>query len=351
MFKGFGKVVDDIKKSVQGVVSPTAQFKEELSWDLEGEGVALIKAQTRSGALELQGADQTIVSVKAEKRVRAPTQEEAEAFAQQVEVNVELEDDEVVIDAEYPETPPDVSVSVSFKITAPQSVEVKFKTGSGNIKVSEVEGEVTADAGSGGLKISKCKNALDLQTGSGEITVAECEGSVNADSGSGGIRLQKNIGAAVLHTASGKIRVTGIEGALKATSDSGGITVRNSVGALDLHALSGRISADLQSLMDHANFKTSSGSINVKVAEGAAPVVANTNSGGITVSLPVEFSGELDAKTASGSIRCQFPLIADEKVKGHLKGRIGEGEGATLDLQTSSGNIQVTAQGKLETKV
>ena len=333
MFKGFGKVVDDIKKSVQGVVSPTAQFKEELSWDLEGDGVALIKAQTRSGALELQGADQTIVSVKAEKRVRAPTQEEAEAFAQQVEVNVELEDDEVVIDAEYPETPPDVSVSVSFKITAPQSVEVKFKTGSGNIKVSEVEGEVTADAGSG------------------EITVAECEGSVNADSGSGGIRLQKNIGAAVLHTASGKIRVTGIEGALKATSDSGGITVRNSVGALDLHALSGRISADLQSLMDHANFKTSSGSINVKVAEGAAPVVANTNSGGITVSLPVEFSGELDARTASGSIRCQFPLIADEKVKGHLKGRIGEGEGATLDLQTSSGNIQVTAQGKLETKV
>ena len=266
-------------------------------------------------------------------------------------MNVELADDEVVIDAEYPETPPDVSVSVSFKITAPQSVEVKFKTGSGNIKVSEVEGEVTADAGSGGLKISKCKNALDLQTGSGEITVAECEGSVNADSGSGGIRLQKNIGAAVLHTASGKIRVTGIEGALEATSDSGGITVRNSVGALDLHALSGRISADLQSLMDHANFKTSSGSINVKVAEGAAPVVANTNSGGITVSLPVEFSGELDAKTASGSIRCQFPLIADEKVKGHLKGRIGEGEGATLDLQTSSGNIQVTAQGKLETKV
>ena len=125
MFKGFGKVVDGLKKSVQDVVSKSAQFKEELSWDLEGEGVTLVKAQTQSGALELQGAEQTIIAVKAEKRVRAPTQEEAEAFAQQVDVNVELEDDEVVIDAEYPETPPDVTVSVSFKITAPQPVAVE----------------------------------------------------------------------------------------------------------------------------------------------------------------------------------------------------------------------------------
>lgn len=351
MLKGFGKVVDDLKKSVQGVVSPAAQFKEELSWDLEGEGVSVVNARTQSGALDLQGVDQTIVTVKAEKRVRAPTQEHAEAFAQQVKVNVELEDDTVVIAAEYPETPPDVSVSVSFMIKAPPFVEAELKTGSGNIKVSEVGGKVIADAGSGGLKISKCKNTLNLHTGSGAITVAENSGQVNADSGSGGIRLQKNVGAAVLHTASGKIRVSGIEGDLEATSDSGNITVRNSVGALALHALSGRISAELQALVDRANFKTSSGSINVKLAEGTAPVVAITNSGSITLNLPVEFSGELDAKTASGTIRSQFPLIADEKVKGHLKGRIGEGEGVTLDLQTSSGDINITSQGKLETKV
>jgi DUF4097 and DUF4098 domain-containing protein YvlB len=351
MLKGFGKVVDGIKKGVQGVVSPASQFKEELSWDLEGDGVTLINARTQSGTLELQGTDQTVVTVKAEKRVYAPTDEEAEAFAQQVEVNVNLEGDQVIIGTEYPETPPDVSVSVSFKVTAPQSVATEFKTGSGDIEVSEVEGNVTANAGSGSLKIRKCKNTLDLQTGSGEIGVAECEGMVNVDSGSGGIKVQKHVGSANLHTASGKIRVTGIEGDLKATSDSGGITVRRSTGPLDLHALSGRISADQEALAGRANFKTSSGSINVKLGEGTAPVVASTNSGTITFSLPVDFTGELDAKTASGTIRCQFSLIADEKVKGHLKGRIGEGKGATLNLQTSSGNINVTAQGKLEIKV
>jgi DUF4097 and DUF4098 domain-containing protein YvlB len=351
MFKGFGKVVDSIKKSVQDVVAKTVPFKEELSWDLEGEGVTLVKAQTQSGELEITGADQTIVSVKAEKRIHASTQEEAEAFAQQVEVDVELEDDEVVIDAQYPEPPEGVSVSVSFKIIAPKSVAVEFKTGSGGIKVSEVDGVVTADAGSGSIKVEKCKNTLDLQTGSGAITTSECEGQVNADSGSGNIRLQQLAGGAVVHTASGRIRVTGIEGALTATSDSGGITVRDSAGALDLEALSGRISADVQALEDHANLKTTTGSISVKLAEGIAPLAASTNSGSVSLSLPVEFSGELDAKTASGTIRCQFPIVAEEKVKGHLKGRIGEGEGALLDVQTSSGNINVTAQGKLETKV
>ncbi len=351
MFKGLGKVVDSITKGVKGVVSPTAQFKEELTWDLEGEGVELITAQTQSGALELQGADQTMVMVKAEKRVRAPTQEEAEAFAQQVALKVEVEDDEVVIGVEYPQPPPAVNVSVSFKITAPRSIEADFKTGSGDMKISGVEGRITAEAGSGAIKIGTCKNAMDLHTGSGGITVTECEGTVTADTGSGGIKLQKIIGSAVLHAASGKIRVTGIEGSLEAKSDSGGITLRNSIGAVDLQATSGRISAVLQTLMDRANFQTSSGSINVKIMEGAAPLVANSHSGGIIISLPVEFSGELDSKSASGTIRCQFPIVAETKVKGHLKGRISEGEGTTLDLQTSSGAIQVTAQGKLETTV
>lgn len=351
MFKGLGKVVDGIAKSVKGVVSSTAQFKEELSWDLEGEGVALITAQTQSGELELQGSDLTTVTVKADKRVRAPTQEEAEAFASQIEVKVELEDDEVVIDAVYPEPPPGVEVTVSFKITAPRSVEVDFKTGSGGTKISEVEGRVTAETGSGAIKLAKCKNAMDLQTGSGEIAVTEGEGQVAADTGSGGIKLQKIVGNAVLHTASGKIRVTGIEGTLEAKSDSGGITARNCIGAVDLQATSGRISAELQKLMDHANFQTSNGSINIKIAEGSAPLVASSSSGGISISLPVEFSGELDAKSASGTILCQFAIVAETKVKGHLKGRIGDGEGASLDLQTSSGSIQVTAQGKLETKI
>lgn len=350
MLKGFGKVFDDIKKSVKDVVAPT-QCKEEMAWDLEGEGVTLVKAHTQSGSLDLHGGELTTVNVQAEKVVKAPTQEEADAFAQQVEVIAECEGDTVVLDAQYPDPPDGVDVSVSFKITAPLSVNSKFATGSGSIQVTDVEGEVTLEAGSGGLKLRNCQNTMNLQTGSGEIAIAECNGHVYADAGSGGIKVQQHIGNALLHTASGSIRVTDIEGCLDAKSDSGHITLRNSVGTVDLTALSGRISADLQNVIDHANFKTSSGSINIKLMEGAAPLFARSNSGGISVSLPVEFAGELDARTASGSIRCQFPIFAEEKVQGHLKGRIGEGEGMVLDLETSSGSIQVTARGKFETKV
>jgi len=351
MLKGFGKVVDGLKKSVQNVISSNAQFKEDMSWELAGEGIAMIKAQTQSGSLEIQGADQTMTQVKAEKRVQAPTQEEAEAFAPQVEVHVAQEGDEIVMGVDHPEPPVGVSVSVSFQVAAPRQVAVAFETGSGGIKIADIDDEVNAEAGSGSIKVSKCKTAVDVQTGSGSITIAECEGKVDADTGSGSVRLQKIAGDASVHTASGKIRVTSIQGDLEAKTDSGTITVRGSEGAVDLQTSSGRISAELQNLVGKANFRTSSGSVNIKLLEGAAPITARTHSGSITASFPVEFSGNLDAQSVSGSIRCEFPIVAEAKVKGHLKGKIGQGEGPLLDLQTASGRIDITAQGKLETKV
>lgn len=87
--------------------------------------------------------------------------------------------------------------------------ELSFRSGSGNVKVEDIRGNVTAKTGSGNITGEKVEGTLDAKTGSGNITLEEFTGNGRMEAGSGNIKVEegKITGDLALQTDSGNIKV------------------------------------------------------------------------------------------------------------------------------------------------
>ncbi len=266
-----------------------AEYSEKLDWTLDGAGVSTIDAQTSNGSIALRGSDQDQVMVYAWKKVRAPTEAAAEEFARQVQVHVERQENAIRIYKEHPTLPPGINVSVRYEISAPRAVGANFRTANGSIHIHEIDGAVEAVTANG---------AIELQGGAGNVNLHTCNGAIKLRDAAGHIRAD---------TSNGKIEAT----------------VRQFEGGV---------------------FSTSNGSIAVKICEGSAPVTATTSNGAIRLTLPVGFSGQLDAKTALGRVHAALPVAVTGGSRNRLVGRIGAGGEAMVKLHTGNGGIHLMAQ-------
>ncbi len=199
-------------------------------------------------------------------------------------------------------------LSISYEITVPQNTKVSADTGSGSIRISGVEGPVDADTGSGSIRLEDIPKGATTDTGSGSIKAFNVGERFSADTGSGSIHAELiSAGPVNLDTGSGSIRVSGVEGRLTASTGSGSIKIEG----------------------------IPSGDWEVK-----------SSSGGITVVVPENSSFDLYARTSSGGIRTDFPITVQGRIsKKKLSGRVGQG-GPRMELRTSSGSIRIEKGGR-----
>lgn len=194
-------------------------------------------------------------------------------------------------------------VSISYEIVVPGDTEVVADTGSGSIKISDIDAPVTADTGSGTITLENIGGAVRADTGSGAIRAEKIAGAFTADTGSGSIYL--------LQTAPGDVVVS---------TGSGGSELKGVVGAVRASAGSGRI-----------------------IVEGrqTGPWSLESGSGSVSVTLPADAAFDLDAETNSGGIVVDHPLTVEGKIsKRHIRGTV-RGGGTLLEIDTGSGSIRI----------
>jgi len=266
-----------------------AEYTEEQDWTLDGAGVSLITAQTENGSISLCGSDQDQVTVRAWKKVRAPSEEAAKEFAAQVQVHVERQGSEIQIYKEHPKPPIGIAVSVSYEMSCPRKVDLSLHTSNGAIHIHQVDGTVEAVTANGAIELHGGAGQVKLRTTNGAVRVQDAMGHVQAD------------------TSNGKILVS---------------TDR----------------------LEEGIFATSNGAIDVKVREGNGPVAARTSNGAIHVALPTGFSGQLDARTTHGHVHAGLPISSTEEGRNRLVGQIGDGGETTITLRTVNGSIHVRGQ-------
>jgi hypothetical protein len=97
-------------------------------------------------------------------------------------------------------------------------------SGSGDIDISGVKGSISANTGSGTMKISDV-GPITAQTGSGDIHANSMAGDASLQTASGDIRAGSISGRAAVFTGSGDVRVDGA-GSLSAKNASGSVTAR-----------------------------------------------------------------------------------------------------------------------------
>ncbi len=169
---------------------------------------------------------------------------------------------------------------------------------------------------------------LDLSTGNGAVTIDGVGGKLRIDTGNGAIRTNSLSGSAYLHTGNGRIEARDFDGSLQTNTGNGGVRVSGRFDALDVH--SGR------------------GGINAVVRPGSKMTSdwrIDTGVGSVNVSLPPDFSAELDGSTGVGRVSTDFPVRVSGTMTGSaVRGRIGQG-GSTLRIHSGVGSIHIERAG------
>jgi hypothetical protein len=187
---------------------------------------------------------------------------------------------------------------------------------------------------------------------SGDIKVTNIKGEVRIDTVSGDVVAAGTPGATLVRTVSGDANVSGVSNAneLRAATVSGDVTVMGAkVRALDADSISGTVHLS-DVTCDRATAKSVSGDITFggALARGGR-YEFKSQSGDIRVTLVGTPGFELDASSFSGNVRSDLPITlrAGESVGGGLgpgkkiRGTHGDGS-AQLVLSSFSGNVVIS---------
>jgi DUF4097 and DUF4098 domain-containing protein YvlB len=183
------------------------------------------------------------------------------------------------------------NVTVAITVLVPKGAHVKLGTGNGAVSVERVGGDVQASTGNGRVHVESTEGAVRVATGNGDVDVHGAKASVRVSTGNGRVNVGTTEGPVEVRTGNGDIDVTMTS--LKAKDD----------------------------------------------------MTFSTGSGGVRVTLPAGYNGELDATTGNGEIRSDFDL----KIQGRMDPRrvratIGNG-GPRLRLSTGNGRLEVRKGG------
>ncbi|MFB0555194.1 MAG: DUF4097 domain-containing protein [Phycisphaerae bacterium] len=343
-----------------------------------------VVAQTSSGSITITGAEVTDCSVVAQIRVQAPTEEEAQEIAEQVEIKLEPVGQTLTVKAEKPPKRGRRSISISYDITVPKQTNIDCTSSYGAIKLSNIDGDVKGKTSSGSISAEDIQGSAQLDTSYGPVTCRNITGdNIQLKSSSGSIRAETIVGSVNLNTSYGSITCDDISGGdVKLKTSSGNIRLSKAYCEdYDLHTSYGSINADeltgstvklhsssggiyvTEASADTADISTSygrincrqltttditaksgSGNIDIICSESTpAEITANvtTSYGSIDFETPPEFTGRVELATSYGSIRTDLPItLTGEISKKKLTGTIGQGNGK-LYLKTSSGSVKI----------
>jgi hypothetical protein len=199
------------------------------------------------------------------------------------------------------------NIWIDYDVTVPADARVHSRTGSGDVKIRDLTGELDLESGSGDLWLENLTGKIATRSGSGDVRATAISGSFSADASSGDIRVEeRGKGDVDIRTTSGNIEATGIDGALHLEASSGDISAEGKPGGT-------------------WEARAGSGNIHLSVPRDAAfQLDATTNSGELSVhhAITITVEGNLDAARHA------------------MKGTVGGG-GPLVTLHTSSGNIEL----------
>ncbi|MEE8200173.1 MAG: DUF4097 family beta strand repeat-containing protein [Candidatus Acidoferrales bacterium] len=264
-------------------------------------GPVKLKVQTGSGDISVRAGEPGQVIVRGQIRARGT---DAEEKIEQLKANPPIEQDGNTIRV-GPIQDRDLrrNVSISYELIVPVDTRLEADTGSGDLTIAGIRGPVSADTGSGNIQLSNLGGNVTADTGSGSIRASGVAGAFSGNTGSGNVRLEQTApGPVNVDTGSGSVELSGVRGPVKVSTGSGNITVQG---------------------------------------EPAWNWSLSTGSGDIRLRLPPEAGFQLQARTSSGSIHSDHPLMVQGTVKrNELRGTV-RGGGPEIIAHTGSGNIRI----------
>src|SRR6185437_13750085 len=154
----------------------------------------------------------------------------------------------------------------------------------------------------------------------GSITIQNVRGTTDARTSGGSVNAKDLNGATELHTSGGSIEVTDSQGNLQ---------VSTSGGSIRLEHIDGQVRA-----------MTSGGSVEADILNNRG-ISLETAGGSITLMLPTNVRGSIDAHSSGGRVESTIPVSSTQPASSdELQGTLNGG-GEVIFLRTSGGSIHI----------
>jgi hypothetical protein len=129
--------------------------------------------------------------------------------------------------------------------------------------------------------------------------------------------------------------------ALTLNARNGGLSLANFVGRADMRTINGGVS--VAEVAGDIRGRTQNGGITASLAgrtwEGGGLDLETTN-GGVTVTVPADYSAELETGTVNGGIRFDLPVTVQGRLTQQIRTRLGAG-GPPIRAVTTNGGVTV----------
>lgn len=208
-------------------------------------------------------------------------------------------------------------------VSVPKGQRLSVHWGVGEATVSNVDGDLNISVASARISTEHTRGYLNLDTGSGAVSVVDAQGDVNLDTGSGSVTVDGVKGNDLsMDTGSGTLTVSNVDvKILKGDVGSGGMRLtRVKAARVNLDAGSGGIDLDLASTLEELN--------------------VDAGSGGVTVRMPATQGATVDVETSSGGIESDFEVQTTRFGRQRLRGQIGDGKGR-IRIESGSGRVRL----------
>ena len=269
-----------------------------------------------SGNIEVRRGSGSDVAIEVTKIARARTADAARELLPLVTVEINARGERAEIRTIYGDGQPvrgrNISVSVNYSVTAPQSTRIRAVTISGNVIANDIHGE------------------LSLMTTSGNVVISNAARVTAARSTSGNIELT-NIDSDV---------------ALEAATVSGDVLVRSAKARrMTLGTVSGQVVIE-NVTTERLGAQTFTGNVEFSgaFAKGGSYEL-KSHSGNVRVVVGGGSGFAVDANSWSGHVQSDFAIggADNEPTRGRrkvIRGVVGDGS-AVVNITTFSGNVHL----------
>jgi hypothetical protein len=229
-----GRAVGDLFDDVVSEFSGSAEEVEETrDWTLEAAGVAQLRADTSNGAIAVEGADLEEIQIRAIKRVKARTRQQAEECAAQVGVHAQREGDTVRLWEERPRNLTGIRVEVRYQVRCPRQLALRLNTLNGAITTQGTRAGVEATTLNGSVEVRQSQGQMKLQSKNGKVAA----------------HLDLLVGRGEFETANGKVEVVvrAGQGSIEAKTLNGAVELSlpaDFAGRLDASTVHGQVHSE-----------------------------------------------------------------------------------------------------------
>lgn len=164
---------------------------------------------------------------------------------------------------------------------------------------------------------------LEARTGNGEVTVERASNDVDISSGNGDVRVRLTAGRVNVRTGNGELEIDGATGPVEASTGNGRVYVTTSSGPVSVSTGNGEIDVRMNAI------------------GGTGDMEFTTGNGSVTVAVPANFNGDIEARTGHGEFRSDFEIRVQGRLNPrNIRGTIGTG-GRRIRMVSGNGALEL----------